>query len=551
MATITFQNYFRLYKKLSGMTGTAMTEETEFREIYSLDVVEIPTYRPMIRVDCPDVVYKTEKAKFHAVIEDIVEHHATGQPVLVGTITIEKSEQLSKLLRARGVRHEVLNAKHHEKEAAIIAQAGQKGAVTIATNMAGRGTDIMLGGNAEYLAKAEMRRMQFTNEMIEQADAFGETDDEEILAARKTYRELLEKYKEQIKPQAEEVRKLGGLYIIGTERHESRRIDNQLRGRAGRQGDPGMSRFYISLEDDLMRLFGGDKLQGMMDKLKVDEDMPLETSLLSSSIENAQKRVESRNFGIRKNVLQYDDVVNKQREIIYSQRDKVLDGENVKDQIVKMIEQTIDENVANFMPKDAIPDDWNITGLREHFLGWLVAPTDLTYTADQLSDLEPKTVADELKARAMAIYDAKEKEYGNDLMREIERVVLLRNVDRLWIEHIDNMEELKRGIYLRAYSQKDPVAEYRSEGFDMFDEMVALIRERTARDMLTVRLARKNDEPKREVVAKNTSENAGDDGSTKKQPVRKTQKPGRNDPCPCGSGLKWKKCTCAQYHSQP
>ena len=551
MATITFQNYFRLYKKLSGMTGTAMTEETEFREIYSLDVVEIPTYRPMIRVDCPDVVYKTEKAKFHAVIEDIVEHHATGQPVLVGTITIEKSEQLSKLLRARGVRHEVLNAKHHEKEAAIIAQAGQKGAVTIATNMAGRGTDIMLGGNAEYLAKAEMRRMQFTNEMIEQADAFGETDDEEILAARKTYRELLEKYKEQIKPQAEEVRKLGGLYIIGTERHESRRIDNQLRGRAGRQGDPGMSRFYISLEDDLMRLFGGDKLQGMMDKLKVDEDMPLETSLLSSSIENAQKRVESRNFGIRKNVLQYDDVVNKQREIIYSQRDKVLDGENVKDQIVKMIEQTIDENVANFMPKDAIPDDWNITGLREHFLGWLVAPTDLTYTADQLSDLEPKTVADELKARAMAIYDAKEKEYGNDLMREIERVVLLRNVDRLWIEHIDNMEELKRGIYLRAYSQKDPVAEYRSEGFDMFDEMVALIRERTARDMLTVRLARKNDEPKREVVAKNTSENAGDDGTTKKQPVRKTQKPGRNDPCPCGSGLKWKKCTCAQYHSQP
>ena len=551
MATITFQNYFRLYKKLSGMTGTAMTEETEFREIYSLDVVEIPTYRPMIRVDCPDVVYKTEKAKFHAVIEDIVEHHATGQPVLVGTITIEKSEQLSKLLRARGVRHEVLNAKHHEKEAAIIAQAGQKGAVTIATNMAGRGTDIMLGGNAEYLAKAEMRRMQFTNEMIEQADAFGETDDEEILAARKTYRELLEKYKEQIKPQAEEVRKLGGLYIIGTERHESRRIDNQLRGRAGRQGDPGMSRFYISLEDDLMRLFGGDKLQGMMDKLKVDEDMPLETSLLSSSIENAQKRVESRNFGIRKNVLQYDDVVNKQREIIYSQRDKVLDGENVKDQIVKMIEQTIDENVANFMPKDAIPDDWNITGLREHFLGWLVAPTDLTYTADQLSDLEPKTVADELKARAMAIYDAKEKEYGNDLMREIERVVLLRNVDRLWIEHIDNMEELKRGIYLRAYSQKDPVAEYRSEGFDMFDEMVALIRERTARDMLTVRLARKNDEPKREVVAKNTSENAGDDGSTKKQPVRKMQKPGRNDPCPCGSGLKWKKCTCAQYHSQP
>ena len=551
MATITFQNYFRLYKKLSGMTGTAMTEETEFREIYSLDVVEIPTYRPMIRVDCPDVVYKTEKAKFHAVIEDIVEHHATGQPVLVGTITIEKSEQLSKLLRARGVRHEVLNAKHHEKEAAIIAQAGQKGAVTIATNMAGRGTDIMLGGNAEYLAKAEMRRMQFTNEMIEQADAFGETDDEEILAARKTYRELLEKYKEQIKPQAEEVRKLGGLYIIGTERHESRRIDNQLRGRAGRQGDPGMSRFYISLEDDLMRLFGGDKLQGMMDKLKVDEDMPLETSLLSSSIENAQKRVESRNFGIRKNVLQYDDVVNKQREIIYSQRDKVLDGENVKDQIVKMIEQTIDENVANFMPKDAVPDDWNITGLREHFLGWLVAPTDLTYTADQLSDLEPKTVADELKARAMAIYDAKEKEYGNDLMREIERVVLLRNVDRLWIEHIDNMEELKRGIYLRAYSQKDPVAEYRSEGFDMFDEMVALIRERTARDMLTVRLARKNDEPKREVVAKNTSENAGDDGTTKKQPVRKTQKPGRNDPCPCGSGLKWKKCTCAQYHSQP
>ena len=549
MATITFQNYFRLYKKLSGMTGTAMTEETEFREIYSLDVVEIPTHLPMIRVDCPDVVYKTEKAKFRAVIEDIVQHHATGQPVLVGTITIEKSEILSKLLRARGIRHEVLNAKHHEKEAEIIAQAGQKGAVTIATNMAGRGTDIMLGGNAEYLAKAEMHRLQYTSEMIEQADAFSETDDEEILAARKVYKELLTKYKDLIKPQAAEVRALGGLYIIGTERHESRRIDNQLRGRAGRQGDPGMSRFYISLEDDLMRLFGGDKLQGIMERLNVDEDTPLETSVLSNSIESAQKRVESRNFSIRKNVLQYDDVVNKQREIIYSQRDKVLDGENIRPQIVRMVEQNIEETVANYLPASAVPDDWDMNGLRKYFAGWLVGPEDLRYTPDELSEMEPSAVAAWLKDRAMSIYDAKEAEYGNDLMREIERVVLLRNVDRLWIEHIDNMEELKRGIYLRAYSQKDPVAEYRSEGSDMFDEMVALIRERTAKDIITVRLARTNDNPQREQVAKGTATNAGGDASTKKEPVRKSTKIGRNAPCPCGSGQKWKKCTCAQYHS--
>ena len=549
MATITFQNYFRLYKKLSGMTGTAMTEEAEFREIYHLDVVEIPTHLPMIRQDCPDVIYKNEPAKFRAVIEDILQHHATGQPVLVGTVTIEKSEVLSKLLRACGVRHEVLNAKHHEKEAEIIAQAGQKGAVTIATNMAGRGTDIMLGGNAEYLAKAEMHRLQFTNEMIEQADAYSETDDEEILNARKTYKELLAKYKDLIKPQAAEVRALGGLYIIGTERHESRRIDNQLRGRAGRQGDPGMSRFYISLEDDLMRLFGGDRLQVIMDRMKVEDDMPLETNLLSSTIENAQKRVEGRNFSIRKNVLQYDDVVNKQREVIYTQRDKVLNGENIRPQITNMLEQNIEENVANFMPADAKPEDWDVQGLRKYFLGWLIGPEDTQFGSEVLVKAKPETVCEALKERAMAIYDNKEKTYGFDMMREIERVVLLRNVDRLWIDHIDAMEDLKQGIYLRSYSQKDPVMEYRTEGSDMFDEMIGLIRERTAKDIMTVHLARTNAEPEREQVAKGTATNAGGDGSAKKEPVRKSAKIGRNDPCPCGSGLKWKKCTCAQYHS--
>ena len=380
LATITFQNYFRLYDKLSGMTGTAMTEQEEFSEIYRLDVVEIPTNRPMIREDCPDVVYKTEQAKYKAVIDDIVEHHQKGQPVLVGTITIEKSELLSKLLKARGVKHQVLNAKFHEKEAQIVAQAGRKGAVTIATNMAGRGTDILLGGNAEFMAKAEMRKMGYEEEMLAEASAYSHTEDEAILEARKTFSELNKKYKEEIAPEAEEVRKLGGLYIIGTERHESRRIDNQLRGRAGRQGDPGKSRFYISLEDDLMRLFGGERLQGLMDKLKIDDDTPIEAGMVSNSIESAQRKVESRNFAIRKNVLQYDEVMNSQRQIIYSQRDQVLNGENMKEQIQKMVYGAIEHNVKQYLPESVPHEEWDMMGLREHYMGWLIGPEDLHFT---------------------------------------------------------------------------------------------------------------------------------------------------------------------------
>ena len=408
LATITFQNYFRLYDKLSGMTGTAMTEQEEFSEIYRLDVVEIPTNRPMIREDCPDVVYKTEQAKYKAVIDDIVEHHQKGQPVLVGTITIEKSELLSKLLKARGIKHQVLNAKFHEKEAQIVAQAGRKGAVTIATNMAGRGTDILLGGNAEFMAKAEMRKMGYEEEMLAEASAYSHTEDEAILEARKTFSELNKKYKEEIAPEAEEVRKLGGLYIIGTERHESRRIDNQLRGRAGRQGDPGKSRFYISLEDDLMRLFGGERLQGLMDKLKIDDDTPIEAGMVSNSIESAQRKVESRNFAIRKNVLQYDEVMNSQRQIIYSQRDQVLNGENMKEQIQKMVYGAIEHNVKQYLPESVPHEEWDMMGLREHYMGWLIGPEDLHFTKSEIEDLEPEHVATELKNKADAIYQAKE-----------------------------------------------------------------------------------------------------------------------------------------------
>ena len=540
LATITFQNYFRLYNKLSGMTGTAMTEEAEFGEIYKLDVVEIPTNKPMIREDCADVVYKTEKAKFNAVIDDIVEHHKKGQPVLVGTITIEKSEELSAMLRRRGVKHEVLNAKYHEKEAEIVAQAGRKGAVTIATNMAGRGTDILLGGNAEFMARAEMRRMQFTEELIGEASAFGYTDDEEILNARKTFSELNKKYKAEIAPEAEEVRQLGGLYIIGTERHESRRIDNQLRGRAGRQGDPGKSRFYISLEDDLMRLFGGERIQMLMERLKFEDDMPIEASILSGTIENAQKKVEGRNFGIRKNVLQYDDVMNRQREIIYDQRDRVLNGDNVKQQILSMVDQAIEQNVARFLPENALHDDWDFRGLREHYLGWMIAPHDLQYDAQGLEDLDPAEVTDFLKEKAHALYEARETEFTSPIMREVERMVLLKNVDLQWMDHIDAMDELQKGIRLRAYAQHDPVVEYRTEGFDMFDAMIATIREDTARMILTVRLKTK-EAPKREAVAKETGTTASDTPA-QKQPVKKGEKVGRNDPCPCGSGKKYKKC---------
>ncbi len=545
LATITFQNYFRLYDKLSGMTGTAMTEQEEFSEIYKLDVVEIPTNRPMIREDCPDVVYKTQQAKFQAVINDIVEHHQKGQPVLVGTITIEKSELLSKLLKARGVKHEVLNAKFHEKEAQIVAQAGRKGAVTIATNMAGRGTDILLGGNAEFMAKAEMRKMGYDEEMLAEASAYSHTEDEAILEARKTFAELNKKYKDEIAPEAEEVRALGGLYIIGTERHESRRIDNQLRGRAGRQGDPGKSRFYISLEDDLMRLFGGERLQGFMDKMKIDDDTPIEAGIVSNSIEGAQRKVESRNFAIRKNVLQYDEVMNSQRQIIYSQRDQVLNGENMKEQIQKMIYGAIEDNVKRYLPENVPHEEWDLPGLREHYMGWLIGPEELRFTKSEVEDLEPEHVVTELKNRADAIYAAKEKEFTPPVMREVERVVLLRNVDQEWMDHIDAMEQLQDGIRLRAYAQQDPVVEYRLEGFDMFDSMIAAIRENTAKMMLTVRLRKKEEAPQREQVAKETgtsSAAAAGDGTVQKQPVKKQKKPGRNDPCPCGSGLKYKKC---------
>ena len=542
LATITFQNFFRLYRKLSGMTGTAKTEATEFEQIYKLDVVEIPTNRPMIRKDMADSVYKTENGKFRAVIEQIKECHERHQPVLVGTISIEKSELLSKMLKREGIPHNVLNAKHHEKEAEIVAQAGKPDAVTIATNMAGRGTDIMLGGNPEYLAKAEMRRMGIAEELIVESTGFGETDNEEIINARQTFQELNAKYKEEIRPEAEAVREAGGLFILGTERHESRRIDNQLRGRAGRQGDPGASRFYLSLEDDLMRLFGGERINNLMNTLGIDEDTPIENKMLTNSIESAQRRIEERNFGIRRDVLQYDDVMNRQREIIYSQRDKVLDGESMRDSIVGMIKGSIEDTVKRYASGEA-HENWNLDGLRDYYAGWLSKEDDFRFTPQEQEDTEAADLAETLINRAMDIYDAKEKQYGSPMMREIERVVLLKTVDRYWMDHIDNMDELRRGIHLRAYGQKDPVVIYRMEGFDMFDGMISAIREDTARLMLTVQV-RTQEEPKREQVAKPTSTSAGTDGSAKPRTVRKTaaQKVGRNDPCPCGSGKKYKKC---------
>ena len=541
LATITFQNYFRLYKKLSGMTGTASTESTEFEQIYKLDVVEIPTNKPMIRQDMPDVVYKTEAGKFRAVIDQIQECHERQQPVLVGTISIEKSELLSSMLKKKGIAHEVLNAKQHEREAEIVAQAGKLGAVTIATNMAGRGTDIKLGGNAEYLAKAEMRRMGFPEEMITASTDFGETEDEEILAARKAFQELEDKYKEEIRPEAEKVCEAGGLFILGTERHESRRIDNQLRGRSGRQGDPGMSRFYLSLEDDLMRLFGGERINSLMEALGIDEDTPIENKMLTNSIESAQRKVEERNFGIRRDVLQYDDVMNRQREIIYSQRDKVLDGESVRDAIIGMIKESIESNVKQYTADAEEHNNWNLTGLRDYYAGWLTKDEDFRYTAQELEDIEQSDIIADLTDRAMEIYDAKEKQYGDQLMRELERVVLLKTVDRYWMDHIDNMDELRKGIHLRAYGQKDPVVMYRIEGFDMFDQMINAIREDTSHLMLTVQI-RTEEEPKREQVAKPTATSS--DGTDAPRTVRKTasQKVGRNDPCPCGSGKKYKKC---------
>ncbi|MBM6921391.1 preprotein translocase subunit SecA [Phocea massiliensis] len=541
LATITFQNYFRLYDKLSGMTGTAMTEEPEFNEIYNLDIIAVPTNKPMIRKDYDDVVYQTEKAKFNAVIDQVIECHEKGQPVLVGTVSIDKSELLSAMLKRRGIKHNVLNAKQHAREAEIVAQAGKKGAVTIATNMAGRGTDILLGGNAEFLAVAQMRKKGYTEEQISQATSYSETDDEEILRLREEYHALEDEFAKQIEPEAEEVREAGGLFIIGTERHESRRIDNQLRGRAGRQGDPGASRFFISLEDDLMRLFGGERIQALMDRLNVEEDQPIETGLLTRSIESAQRKVEDRNFSIRKRVLQYDDVMNTQRGIIYGQRQKVLNNDNLKEVIEGMIKEAVHSDVDMYLADGDVHDDWNLAGLRDHYLGYLTGPDDLQYSVQERADMEKEDIASILVERAMKLYEAREKEFGEQMMRELERVVLLRTVDSKWIEHIDAMDELKRGMGLRSYGQKDPVIEYRNEGFDMFDNMIASIREDTVRILLTIRV-RQQEPVKREQVANPTTASHGEqDKGVKRQPVRKT-KVGDNDPCPCGSGKKYKKC---------
>ena len=550
LATITFQNYFRLYGKLSGMTGTAMTEEDEFNGTYALDVVEIPTNRPIAREDHDDVVYKTEAGKFRAVIRQIQECHAKGQPVLVGTISIEKSEILSELLKRQGIKHNVLNAKNHEKEAEIVAQAGKYGAVTVATNMAGRGTDIMLGGNAEFLAKADLRKQGMSDELIAEATGFADTDDEEIIAARKAFQEAEAKYKEEIKPEAEKVRQAGGLFIVGTERHESRRIDNQLRGRAGRQGDPGETRFFLSLEDDIMRLFGSERVMGMMDKLGVDEDTPIEQKMLTNAIENAQRQVESRNFQTRKNTLEYDDVMNVQREVIYKQRRQVLDGEDIQQSIQKMLHAGIENAVRGHIGEHDHLDAEGWREATEHFRGVFLAPDDLKYTDEELSRYSAEELVDQLTQRAESIYAAKERDLGSPLMRELERVMMLRAVDEYWMDHIDAMTELRQGIGLRAYGQNDPIVEYKREGYDMFEEMVSAIQEETVRRIFLARVQPQG-EVKRERVAKVTGTSGGNDGTVQKRPVvRKGIKIGRNDPCPCGSGKKWKKCTCKEYHSE-
>ena len=547
LATITFQNYFRLYSKLSGMTGTAMTEEEEFATIYKLDIVEIPTNRPNQRHDHHDVVYKTEAGKYRAVIQQIKDCHAKGQPVLVGTVSIEKNELLSGLLAREGIQHNLLNAKNHEKEAEIVAQAGKFGAVTVATNMAGRGTDIMLGGNAEYLARADLVKAGYSDEVIADATGYAETDNEEILAARKLFAEKMAQHKAVIAEEAEKVRAAGGLFIIGTERHESRRIDNQLRGRAGRQGDPGETRFYISLEDDLMRLFGGERIQNMMEKFDLDEDTPIENKMLTKAIENAQTTVESRNFQSRKSVLEYDDVMNKQREIIYQQRREVLDGKDLKDTILSMTRNAIADHVAMAFGEAQALD---AAGCREMLRGLegLYFPKDtFQFTEDDAADKTQQDFTDLFLEAAEKTYEAKEAEIGTPLMRELERVIMLRVVDEYWMDHIDAMDDLKQGIRLRAYANTDPVIAYKQESLTMFEEMVSAIQTETVRRMFSVRL-KKDEEVKRERVAKGMVENVGGDGTApKKQPV-KVNKIGRNDPCPCGSGLKWKKCTCKEYH---
>ncbi len=582
LATITFQNFFRLYGKLSGMTGTAKTEEEEFQEIYKLDVVEIPTNKEVIRQDMQDAIYRTERGKFMAIIEEIKAAHAVGQPVLVGTISIEKSEQLSKLLKKTGIQHNVLNAKHHEKEAEIVAQAGKFGAVTIATNMAGRGTDIVLGGNAEYMAKAQLRKEGYDDEVIAEATGFADTDDEVIKEARAKYQEYYNAHKEDTNAEADKVRAAGGLYIIGTERHESRRIDNQLRGRSGRQGDPGKSKFFLSCEDDLMRIFGGERMAMILDRMKVEEDQPIEAKMLTSIVESSQQKVESRNFAIRKSVLDYDDVMNRQREIIYGQRNQVLDGEDVHDTVVKMVNDTIENNVNMFCADDMVKDDWNLAGLNELYRGWLIDDSN-KFTSKNAADLEKADIIKELQDRAAKLYTENEELVGSDAMREMERIYLLKTVDTYWMEHIDNMDQLKQGIRLRAYGQRDPVVEYRIEGFDMFDEMIETIRQETAKLILVApkrvyeiqkrreeleakrremeaqaaaehKVILKTEEDrrpkpsavelglKREQVAKPVEFSGDGTVSTNKTVVNKKKKPGPNDPCWCGSGKKYKKC---------
>ena len=533
-ATITLQNYFRMYDKLAGMTGTAETEAAEFMGTYKLGVLPIPTNKPMIREDKDDLIFRTKKEKLAAIVRDVAKRHKKGQPVLLGTASVESSEVVSSLLDVAKIPHQVLNAKQHDKEAAVVAVAGRKGAVTVATNMAGRGTDIMLGGNVEFLADAKLKSEGYSPD---------DTPDE----YEKRWPGTLAEIKDQVKDEHEEVVKLGGLYVLGTERHESRRIDNQLRGRAGRQGDPGASRFFLSLEDDLMRIFGGDRVQSLMDSLGLDEDVPIENKLITNTIESAQKKLEASNFAIRKQVLQYDDVMNQQREIIYKQRQMVLDGEDISGKLHEMMRQAIDDACTNYLNGETA-DDWDFAGLRRHFMNWLCLPTDFNYTTEQLGDLTKEGIADELYKRGMDILTAKEKRYGAKTMRELERICLLRNVDSKWMEHIDNMDQLKQGMGLRGYGQHDPVVEYRIEGFAMFDEMIASIREDAVHMLLTIEIRQQNAEPKREQIAKPTGDNApGDTGAKAPAPVRVT-KIGRNDPCPCGSGLKWKKCTCKEYH---
>ena len=537
LATITFQNFFRLYDKLSGMTGTALTEEEEFASIYRLDVVEIPTNKPVIRKDQNDVVYKTVNGKYRAIIEQVKACYAKGQPVLVGTISIERSELLSKLLKREGIPHNVLNAKYHEQEAQIVAQAGKFGAVTIATNMAGRGTDIMLGGNAEFLAMNQLRKQDLSEELLREANSYAETTDPEILEVRKQYESLLQKFKAEIADEAQKVRDAGGLFIIGTERHESRRIDNQLRGRAGRQGDPGETRFYLSLQDDLMRLFSTDRVMGIMDALGLDEDTPIDAKILSGAVENAQRSVESRNFRMRKNVLEYDDVMNTQREVIYAQRKQVLDGEDLHEKIMGFLRQVVDSTVSSALASSGGVADQNTSAeLLTHFEN-IYFPKG-AYTVPENGDIQ--TVSNEIYQLALQTYARKEAAYGESVMRELERVIMLRAVDEYWMDNIDAMDDLKQGIGLRAYGQHDPVVAYKEEGYQMFTAMVEAIREETVRRLFLVRLAPKQ-EVKREKVAKEISTGATD-GTVKKQPVRKEKKVGPNDPCPCGSGLKYKKC---------